>query len=444
MDTWEPNQRRSAESNQRRPASDESSSYQQAPRRRQQTRRNKQLTKGEIERMKPNTRLSDGEGLYVQCEPSGRKFWRMAYRFEGKQKTLSFGRWPDVDAITARERRVDAKKLLRDGRDPGAPPPPPPPEPPSGPEGPTFGEVAAEVLKRLETGKAAPRTIAKNRWLLEDLAAPLKDIPIADLQHDADRILTLCQRISDSGRRESAIRLRGAIGGVFRRAIVRNKATVNPTLAMAGELDQPEVTHHAGLTDTKAVGRLLLSIDAYSESRVVGLALKLAPYVFLRPGELRGGRWEEVSLNSGEWVIPKTRTKLRREHVVPLAPQVVAILEDLHRITGPTGFMFPSLRTADKPISEGTLKAALANIGYTSDVQTPHGFRTTASTLLHRARKWERHIVEFQLQHVPGNKVERAYDRNDWLEERVQLMTWWADQLDEMKQWARLDRRIFG
>lgn len=415
-------------------------------------RRNMQLTKGQIEALKPKkagaVRLSDGEGLYIQCEPNGRKFWRMAYRFEGKQKTLSFGRWPDVDAITARERRNDAKKELRAGRDPGAPPPPPPPEPPSGPKGPTFGEMAVEVLARLQTkleeGRAAPRTVAKNRWLLEDLAAPLKDIPIADLQNDGPRILALCERISDSGRRESAIRLRGAIGGVFKRAINTGKATVNPTLAMAGELDQPTVRHHPGLTEPKAVGRLLLSIDAYSESRVVGLALKLAPYVFLRPAELRGGRWEELDFKEGIWLVPEVRTKLQRPHVVPLAPQVVAILGDLRRITGPTGFMFPSLRTTDKPISEGTLKAALANIGYTSDVQTPHGFRTTASTLLHRSRKWERHIVEFQLQHVPGNKVERAYDRNEWLEERVEMMAWWADQLDVLKRKAKQDRRIFS
>jgi integrase len=420
---------------------DGSSSFQKAARK--PRRRNKQLNKGDIERMKPNTRMSDGEGLYIQCEPSGRKFWRMAYRFDGKQKTLSFGRWPDVDALTARERRTDAKKELRAGRDPGGIPLPPPAAPTS-PTGPTFGDIVAQVLDNLESGDAAPRTVAKNRWLLEDLAAPLKDIPIADLQNDTPRIFDLCERISKAGRRESAIRLRGAIGGVFRRAIIRGNATINPTLAMVGHLDQPEVTHHAGLTEPKAVGRLLLSIDSYSESRVVALALKLAPYVFLRPGELRGGRFEELDLKKGEWLIPKTRTKLRREHVVPLAPQAIEIVEELRGITGPTGYIFPSLRTADKSISEGTLKAALANIGYASDVQTPHGFRTTASTLLHRSRKWERHIVEFQLQHVPGNKVERAYDRNEWLEERVEMMAWWADQLDAMKRKAKQDCRIFS
>jgi integrase len=409
------------------------------------------LTKGEIDnKLKPKAatyRRADGQGLYLQIEPTGGKYWRMAYRFAGKQKTLSFGRWPDVDLIAARKKREAAKDELRAGRDPGATPPPPP-EAPTTPKGPTFGEIAADVLAKLEAklkeGRAAPRTIAKNRWLLEDLAAPLKDIPIADLQHDGPRILSLCERISDSGRRESAIRLRGAIGGVFKRAINTGKATANPTLAMAGELDQPDVTHHAGLTEPKAVGRLLLSIDSYSESRVVGLALKLAPYVFLRPGELRGARHEEVDLTEAVWVVPESRTKLRRPHVVPLAPQAVEIMEEIRRITGPTGFMFPSLRTPDKSISEGTLKAALANIGYTSDVQTPHGFRTTASTLLHRSRKWERHTVEFQLQHVPGNKVERAYDRNEWLEERVEMMTWWADQLDAMKRKAKQDRRIFA
>jgi integrase len=420
---------------------DGTSSFQRTSRK--PRRRNTQLTKGEIEKLKPNTRRSDGEGLYIQCEPTGRKFWRMAYRFEGKQKTLSFGRWPDVDAITARKRRDAAKDELRAGRDPGAAPSPPV-EAPTGTSGPTFGDMVADVLARMEEGGAAPRTIAKNRWLLVDLAAPLKDIPIADLQNDTPRIHDLCERISKAGRRESAIRLRGAIGGVFKRAIIKGKATINPTLAMAGELDQPKVRHHAGLTDPKRVGRLLLSIDAYPESRVVGLALKLAPYVFLRPAELRGGDWAEVDFGERTWTIPEARTKLRRPHVVPLAPQVIETLRELHRITGPKGFMFPSLRSADKPISEGTLKAALANVGYTSDVQTPHGFRTTASTLLHRARKWERHIVEFQLQHVPGNKVERAYDRNEWIEERTELMEWWADQLDAMKKRARQDRRIFG
>lgn len=397
------------------------------------------LTKDAIGRLKPQEkpfRRSDGEGLYLQIDPNGGRYWRMAYRFDGKQKTLSFGTWPRVDLLTARKKRDAAKDELRAGRDPGASF--------TGLKfgGVTFGDVAAEVLAKMERENKAAATIAKNRWLLQHLAAPLKEEALADL--DAPTIQALLEKVERSGRYESAIRLRGAIGGVFRHAIRTARATNDPTAALAGGLAQPPVKHYPAVIEPKAVGRLLLAIDSFSGAKTVGLGLKLLPYIFVRPGELRGMQWPELDRRGKRWVIPAERTKQRREHIVPLAPQALAIFDQLHDLTGPTGFVFPNARASSKCMSEGALSAALASIGYGPDVCTPHGFRSTASTLLNESGEFSPDVIEAQLAHLPADKVRAIYARSQYWAERVRMMTWWAGCLDRLRKtagtWAKIER----
>lgn len=400
-------------------------------------------------------RVFDGGGLYIQVEKTGSKLWRMAYRFDGKPKTLSFGRWPDVDLRTAREKRQAAKDELRAGRDPGA-------IAKSGLrfDGVTFGEIAANYLADLEAEGRAPATIAKNRWLLQDLAAPLKDEPMAALEEDAPKIQALCEavksdkgRSNKAGRYESAIRLRGAIGSVFRYAIGKARAKKDPTVALAGGIKRPPATHHPAITDKprfidgkrKAVGRLLVAIDNFNGARTVALALRLAPYLAVRPGEQRAMEWSELDRRRERvWIIPAHKAKMRREHFVPLAPQALAILDELHKINGESKFVFPNSRAPSKCMSEGTMGAALASIGYGPSEHTPHGWRSVFSTLANNARKFEPDVIEAQLAHVKGDKVSAAYNRNDYPEERIALMAWWADELDRMRKSARATARIEG
>lgn len=399
------------------------------------------LTKAQISKLKSDAksegktkRLADGGGLYLQAEPNGGLYWRMAYRVgkPPKQKTLSFGVWPDVDVDAAREKRRLAKIELKAGRDPG--------EvwrgagkPTVG--GQTFGAVAAELLAKMEREEAAPATIKKNRWLLEKLAAPLADEPIADLTAaDIQRVLA---SIEASERYESAVRLRGAIGAVFRHAIRTARATNDPTAALVGGLTSPAPKHYAAIIKPRPVGRLLLAIDSFPGSKIVRLALQLAPLVFVRPGELRAMAWDEVSTRKARWIIPAAKTKQRREHIVPLARQALALLEEARELSGEHDFVFPNSRSPREPMSEGTLASALAQIGYSSKVHTPHGFRSTASTLLNASKKWSPDVIEAQLAHKPVDRIRAIYNRDDYMEDRIAMMTWWADECDRLRLLAR-------
>lgn len=306
----------------------------------------------------------------------------------------------------------------------------------------TFGDVAAEVLAKMEREQRAESTITKNRWLLQDLAAPLKDEPLADL--DAPKIQALLETIERKGRYESAIRLRSAIGGVFRHAIRTARATSDPTVALAGGLTQPPVKHYAAVIEPKAVGRLLAAVDSFSGAKSVGLGLKLLPYVFVRPGELRGMEWPELDRRGRRWTIPAARTKSRRDHAVPLSKQALAIFDELRELTGPTGFVFPNSRSDSKCMSEGTLASALASVGYGPEVCTPHGFRSTASTLLNESGEFAPDVIEAQLAHLPEDKVRAIYARGQHWQERVRMMQWWANYIDSLRKEARSMARILG
>lgn len=375
-------------------------------------------------------KLSDGEGLHLFVGPNGSRLWRMNYRFGGKQKTLSFGSYPSVKLSDAREKRADAKKLLSESIDPAVqlkmkklsqrih-------------ETNTFGNIADDYLAKLEREGRSESTMKKNRWLI-DLARPfLGERPIAEAS--SIEILLVLQKVEARGRLETARRLRSIIGSVFRYAIATARAHNDPTTALRGAIACPQVKPRAAITDTKKLGALLRAIDGFDGQPSTHAAFRLLPILFPRPGELRQARWAEFDLDKAVWTIPEVRTKMRREHRVPLPEQAIEILRDLMKITGDGEIAFPSIRSATRPISDGTLNAALRRLGYTKDEVCPHGFRASASTLLNESGKWNPDAIERQLAHVEENEVRRAYARSEYWEERVRMMQWWADHLDQLK-----------
>lgn len=391
------------------------------------------LTDTQIRNAKPGERpykLSDGGWLFLVVTPSGSKLWRMAYRLDGKERTLSFGAYPAVGLRAARDRRDEAKELLAAGQDPGqkkkddklaramsaAT---------------TFEAVAAEYLDKLRREARAPATIDKVMWLLALAAPKLGKRPIAEIS--PPEVLALLKRIESRGNLETAIRLRGTVGAIFRYGIATARATNDPTLALRGAISAPRVKHRAAITDPAALGALLRAIDGFQGQPSTVAALKLLPLVFTRPGELRMAEWAEFDLENAVWTVPAARTKMRREHRVPLARQALAILEWLRPLTGEGRLVFPGTRTATRPISENTLNAALRRLGYSQDEVTSHGFRATASTLLNESGRFSADAIERALAHQDPDPVRRAYARGLFWQERVEMAQWWADQLDAWK-----------
>ena len=374
-------------------------------------------------------KLSDGGGLYLLLKPNGSKLWRLAYRFGGKQRSLALGAYPTITLKQARERRDAAKKLLTDHIDPSiqrridkyiAT------------NGNTFHAVAGELLEKLEREGLAGVTLAKKRWLL-DFAYPLIGDRLVD-KITAPELLSVLRRVEARGRYETARRLRSTCGMVFRYAIATGRAERDVSIDLRGALTTPKVTHRAAIVDPAGIGALLRAIDGYDGLLVTKLALRLAPLVFVRPGELRQAEWSEVDLEGCEWRISAGKMKMRRPHRVPLSRQAVAIIRNLQAITGGGRWLFPSVRTTTRPLSENTLNAALRRLGYSSDQMSAHGFRAMASTRLNEMGRWNPDAIERQLGHQEMDDVRRAYMHGAefWLE-RVKMMQAWADCLDELR-----------
>jgi integrase len=375
-------------------------------------------------------KLADSGGLFLLVTPTGGKLWRLKYRHFSGEKTLSIGAYPTVTLAEARQSRDNAKKELSSGLDPSeikrqaklaA----------AEAAAQTFGSLAKEFIARQEAEGMAPATLVKSRWFLEDLATPLADRPIAQIT--VPEVLALLRTVEAKGNLESAARLRSAIGRIFRYAIVTGRATADPTAALKGALRTPKVRHQPALTDPARVGELLRAIDGAEGSRVVRAALQIMALCFPRPGELRLAQWSEIDLEAAVWTIPAERTKMRRPHTIPLAPQAVAILRDLKVITGRGVLAFPGVRRSTIPMSENTLNAALRRLGYSADEMTSHGFRTIASTLLNESGQWSPDAIERALAHQDTNAVRRAYARGSYWDERTRMAVWWADHLDGLR-----------
>lgn len=390
-------------------------------------------------------KLSDGRGLHLLVTPTGSRLWRMQYRFGDRQRMIAFGSYADgrgggLSLEAARMKASEARAQLADGIDPAAAKRLDKIAKKVSTTN-TFSIVADEYLAKLRAEGRAPATVDKARWLI-DLARPqLGQRPIADIK--PAEVLTVLQKIAARGRHETARRLRSLISRVSRYAIATARAESDPAAPLVGALTAPTVTHHAAILDAKAFGGLLRAIDGYDGQSATHAALKLMALLFPRPGELRQADWSEFDLANAVWIIPAGRTKMRREHRVPLPRQAVSILNELHKITGPEGHVFPSVRTSLRPISDGTLNAALRRLGYGKDEATPHGFRSTASTMLNELG-FDPDVIEAALAHVDGNAVRRAYNRATYWDQRVELMQIWADHLDTLREGAQVIRRDFG
>ena len=327
-------------------------------------------------------KLSDGGGLYVLVQPTGSKLWRVAYRFAGKQKTLALGIYPTVSLEEARRHRDEAKKLLARSIDPSAQRKA---DRYAGKDA-TFRTVAEELVAKLEREGRAQATLTKRRWLLDFAFPAFGDRPVAEIM--ARELLALLRQIEGRRLYETARRLRSTCGMVFRYAIATGRAERDPSMDLRGALTTPQVSHRATIVDPSGIGALLRAIEGFDGQPTTHAALRLASYVFVRPGELRHAEWAEFDLDGAVWSIPAKKMKMRRAHRVPLARQAVAILEELREITGSGRWLFPSVRSSARPISENTLNAALRRLGYGTDEMCVHGFRAMASTRLNEMGRW--------------------------------------------------------
>lgn len=375
-------------------------------------------------RQKPY-RLYDERGMYLQVSPQGGLYWRLKYRIGEREKVLALGVYPDVSLKRAREKRDDARRQIADGIDPSALK-----QATKAASADTFKAVAQEWMAKQ---KFAPATREKAEWTFDDLLYPyIGPLPVRDIT--SAKMLSVLRKLESRGKHETAHRTKQRASQVFRYAIATGRADSDPTAALRGALTSVSVKNHAAVTEPAKVGQLLRAIDSYSGQLSTEIALKLAPLLFVRPGELRKADWSEFDLDGDEptWRIGAERMKMRRPHIVPLATQCVALLRELEPVTGPTGYVFPSLRGPSTPMSEATITAALRSLGYSGQQMTWHGFRSTASTLLNE-RGFAPDIIELQLAHKSADKVRATYNRAERLEERRKMMQEWADYLDELK-----------
>lgn len=396
------------------------------------------LSDATLRSAKPRDRpykLFDDGGLFVVVTPSGGKWWRLKYRHLGKEQLLSLGVYPDVGLKEARARREAARKLIANGENPAfekkraavaA----------SVNAANTFKAVAEELIAKREREGLKGITTGKARWLLALLEPLLGQRPIADIE--PYELLAVLKKIELSGRHETARRLLSFAGRVFRYAVATTRAKRNIAADLQGALIAPKVRHHAAIIDPKGIGALLRAIEGFEGHPTTHWALRLAPHVFVRPGELRMAEWPEIDLDAAVWRIPSRRMKMNREHVVPLSRQAVAILKEARELTGDGRYVFPSVRTPLRPMSENTLNAALRRLGYGSDEMTSHGFRSTASTLLNESGKWSTDAIERALAHGDSDNVRAAYHRGAHWQERVAMAQWWSDYLDGLRDGAKI------
>jgi len=401
------------------------------------------LTRTALAALKPRDKdypKADAHGLCIVVQPNGRKIWRYRYRFAGKARTLTLGDWPRVSLEEARRMRMAAADVLRSGRDPTA-------ERKADTQrtrvaaGDTFETVALEWLA-LKEHDWTENNATKERGRLVNHAFPwIGKLPIAEIR--TAEVRGILDRIVKHRNLDTAHRVRMTMSCVFRFAIAHERAERDPAAALADFLPAHRKKHFAHITDPKLLGELLRAIHGFSGQYVTACALKLAPLVFLRPGELRKGEWVEIDFDAATWTVPPIRRKLNKAakldptsppHIVPLAKQALAILRELHALTGAGRLMFPGVRDINQPMSNATLNAALKRMGFGTDIIQPHGFRHTASTALHEMG-FAHEAIEEQLSHVKRG-VAGVYNHAKHLPARAKLMQGWANYLDGLREGA--------
>lgn len=372
-------------------------------------------------------KLFDERGLFLLISPSGGKLWRLKYRFAGKEKLISLGQYPDVPLAAAREKRDAARKLVAAGVDPSAQR-----RIERTAAETSFEAVAREWFERFKgqwTEKHQTDVLSR---MEQNLFPFVGSNAIGAIT--APEILAALRRIEARGAHETARRVRQICGQVFRYAISTGRADRDPSADLRGALTPTEPVHHAAITDPKKAGELLRVLDSYEGTIVVSSALCLAPLVFVRPGELRKAEWSEIDLDRAEWTIPAWRMKMRQTLTVPLSRQAVAILCELHPITGHGKFVFPSARGGDRPMSDNAILAALRRSEISKEEMSGHGFRAMARTILDEVLGFRADLIEHQLGHAVKDPNGRAYNRTTFLSERTKMMQAWADYLDAIKR----------
>lgn len=391
------------------------------------------LTDAQIRSFKPENRRvrkSDGGGLFVDVMPSGNKIFRLAYRFDGKQRTLVIGEYPYIRLADARLKAAEHRQCLRDGIDPQATKisEEASPEPVEHPQGPLWREVAMDYLMLRQRSGAATRTLQKLNRQIDVTINHLGDKELTDIT--AEDVLSVVNPIAEAGQVENAHEIRSRFSQVFRYAAARGLIAYDPAAVTIDAMIPRKRGEFAGLVEPKEVGELMARINAYAEEYLwVGAALQLSAYLFPRNSELRGMRWDEIDWDAAIWDIPGDRMKMKRDHVVPLPRQTVTILRKLKEIDVGSPLVFPAPRDPRKMLSDNTFNSALRRIGYDRTQHVHHGFRTTASTLLNEMG-WNSDWIERQLAHVQTNKVRAAYNKAQYLEGRAEMMQAYADYLD--------------
>ena len=374
-------------------------------------------------------KLSDAGGLYLMVHPNGSKYWRLKYRILGKEKVLAVGIYPQISLADARARRDDAKKLLANRQDPSEVKQSLKVEAKLEAAN-TFEVVAREWLSK-KAFKQVDKTRTRNLRILEiNIFKHIGSTPINKVTPKA--LLLALHKMEQRGIVDSAHRALQLCGEVFRYAIATERAQADLSLVLKGALSPVKEKHHASITDAKGVADLLKSIDVYEGNILTQNALKLAPLLFVRPGELRNAEWSEMDLDACEWRIPAHKMKMKAVHIIPLAKQAIEIFKEIKSINGDGKYVFPGLRSTDRPMSENTVNAALRRLGFEKGEMTGHGFRSMASTILHE-QGWPPEAIERQLAHAERNKVKAAYNYAEHLPKRREMMQSWADYLDGLR-----------
>jgi integrase len=388
----------------------------------------------QVRNLKPRDKaykVTDFEGLHVLVKANGSRLWQFKYRMFGKERLLSIGVYPEVSLAQARKAKEDARAKVAAGIDPSEA---------KQTERRAKQEEAAQTFERVgslflekqrKEGKSKA-TLDKTEYHLKLANSDFGRRPITEI--GATLILKTLKKVEAKGNYETAHRLRARIGSVFRYAVASGLTDSDPTYALRDALIRPTRVHRAAITDPAALGQLMREIEHFDGQATTRIALQLLSMLAQRPGEIRNAKWTEIDFVNKVWAIPAEKMKMRRDHLVPLPDQAIALLDELRRMNGNGEYLFPSLRTWKRPMSENTLNAALRRMGYSGDEMTAHGFRASFSTLANESGLWHADAIERALAHVEKNEVRRAYARGEHWEERVRLADWWAGYIDEMRK----------
>jgi len=394
------------------------------------------LTDMKVQKAKPKDKpvtLFDGGGLFLLVTPTGGKLWRFKYRYDGKQKLLAFGSYPEISLLDARQRRDDARKMLANDIDPGAVRKAQ--KQAKAEETETFEVIAREWHNKfMVTWKKSHYERVLSR-LERDVFPHLGKRPIEQIK--APELLGVLRRLESRGITHTAHIIRGICGQIFRYAVATGRAERDPSADLRGALPPVKTINRAAITDPVKAGELLRAIDSYRGSFVVQSALKFAPLTFVRPGELRHAEWSEIDLDKAEWNIPAEKMKMKQPHLVPLSRQAIEVLTELKKLTGQGRYAFPG-RTSSRPMSDNAILAALRYMGFEKTEMSGHGFRAMARTILDEVLQIRPDLIEHQLAHAVRDPLGRAYNRTQHLSERKRMMQTWADYLDGLKVGAKV------